>query len=186
MKNLITKSKYLSKILRHDPSCGGISLTKDGWAYISDLIHHSGFTRSEIELIVETDKKQRYCFDNTKQKIRANQGHSIDVDIEFKKVNPPKYLYHGTIQKNIDSIFEIGLKPGKRKYVHLSPDMETASNVGSRRGTPVILKIKADEMYNDGFDIFLSENGVYLIEYVPVKYISNDIIRISNEYKYNT
>ena len=172
-QDLKTKSKYLSLILRHNPDAGGIKLDENGWANIKDLIHHSGFTLKELETIVQNDDKQRYTFDDYKQKIRANQGHSIaDVKIEFDEVVPPEFLYHGTVQKFIGSIMKNGLSKQKRNYLHLSGDITTATTVGSRRGNAVILKIAALEMHNDGYKFFISKNGVYLIDLIPSKYIT--------------
>lgn len=174
MKNdLKTKSKYLSLILRHNPDAGSITLDKEGWASVKDLIHNAGFTRYELESIVETDDKQRYTFNESKTKIRANQGHSIpDVKIDFPETIPPRFLYHGTVQKFIDSIMKNGLSKQTRNYLHLSKDVKTAVSVGSRRGDAVILKINALDMYHDGYKFFISKNGVYLIDLVPSKYIT--------------
>lgn len=174
MKNdLKTRSKYLSLILRHDPSAGGIEVDKDGWANVADLVHHAGFTRKELDDIVAKDNKQRYTYDETKHRIRANQGHSLKhVQIEFPETIPPRFLYHGTVQKFIDSIMKNGLNKQTRNYLHLSKDVETATNVGSRRGDAVILKINALDMYNDGYKFYISKNGVYLIDRVPSKYIT--------------
>lgn len=172
-QDLKTKSKYLSLLLRHNPDAAGIKLDENGWAQIKDLIHHAGFTKCELETIVEIDDKQRYTFDESKTKIRANQGHSIaDVKIDFPETIPPKFLYHGTVQKFIDSIMKTGLNKQKRNYLHLSKNVKTATCVGSRRGDAVILKINALDMYHDGHKFFISKNGIYLIEIVPSKYIT--------------
>lgn len=171
-QDLKTKSKFLSLLLRHNPDAAGIKLDAAGWAQVKDLTHHAGFTMKELETIVATDDKQRYTFDDTKQRIRANQGHSIpDVKIEFEEVIPPEFLYHGTVQRFIDSIMKNGLSKQKRNYLHLSKDIETATSVGSRRGDAVILKIHALEMYNDGYKFLISKNGIYLIDLIPSKYI---------------
>lgn len=171
-QDLKSKSKYLSLLLRHNPSVGNITLDKEGWANVKDLIHNAGFTKYELESIVETDDKQRYTFDEYKTKIRASQGHSIsDVKIEFPETIPPRFLYHGTVQKFIDSIMKNGLSKQKRNYLHLSKDVETATSVGSRRGDVVILKIHALDMYHDGHKFFISKNGIYLIDLIPSKYI---------------
>ena len=171
-QDLKTKSKYLSLLLRHNPSAGNITLDKNGWANVSELTKNAGFTFSELEKIVDTDEKQRYSFDDFKKRIRANQGHSIsNIEIDFETVVPPDFLYHGTVQKFIDSIMKTGLKKQKRNYLHLSKDVETATSVGSRRGDAIILEIHALEMHNDGYKFLISKNGVYLIDYVPAKYI---------------
>ena len=173
-KDLKTRSKYLSLLLRHNPDAGSITLDKNGWADVQDLINNAGFTRNELEIIVSTDNKQRYAFDSDrKQKIRANQGHSLEeVEIDFDRVIPPEFLYHGTVQRFVDSIMKDGLKKQKRNYLHLSIDIETATSVGSRRGDAVILKIDALKMHKTGQVFYISKNGVYLIPFVPSKYIS--------------
>ena len=173
-KDLKSRSKYLSLLLRHNPDAGSITLDKNGWADVQDLINNAGFTRNELEIIVSTDNKQRYAFDSDrKQKIRANQGHSLEeVEIDFDRVIPPEFLYHGTVQRFVDSIMKDGLKKQKRNYLHLSIDIETATSVGSRRGDAVILKIDALKMHKTGQVFYISKNGVYLIPFVPSKYIS--------------
>lgn len=124
-----------------------------------------------LEEIVRTDEKERYSFNEDKTLIRANQGHSIPVDVELEKVEPPEELWHGTGEKYVSSIDEIGLIRKSRLYVHLSKDKETAVKVGSRHGKPVIYTVKAREMYQDGYEFFLSKNGVWLTKEVPVKYL---------------
>ncbi len=124
-----------------------------------------------LEEIVRTDNKQRYSFNEDKTLIRANQGHSIPVDVELEEKQPPQYLYHGTAERFLDSIMSDGLKPMSRLYVHLSQDKETAVKVGKRHGSPVVLKIKAEEMWKDGIKFYLSQNGVWLTKYVDNKYI---------------
>lgn len=172
-KDLKTRSKYLSLILRHDPSAGGIELDKEGWANVSDLIYKAGFTRNELELIVRQDDKQRYSFDMYKKRIRANQGHSLpNIQMNFKNIVPPEFLYHGTAQQYIYSIMKNGLNKQNRNYVHLSKDIDTATKVGSRKGKHVILKIHAKKMYDDGYEFLISANNVYLIEFVPSDYIT--------------
>jgi len=174
-KDLISKSKFLSLILRHNPSAGNITLDNEGWALVKDLIHNAGFAKEELKIIVETDSKQRYSFDKSGNKIRANQGHSLySVKINYEKVVPPEFLYHGTVMKSIDNIFKEGLKKQKRNYLHLSDDIKTATSVGSRRGNPIILKIRALDMYNDVYKFYISENGIYLTDFVPPSYISID------------
>lgn len=124
-----------------------------------------------IEKIVKEDKKGRYSFNDDKTMIRANQGHSVKVDVELKEKTPPEILYHGTGEKYIESILKTGLEKRSRLYVHLSSDVDTAKNVGARHGKPIILKIKTKEMTDDGFKFYLSENGVWLTDNVPTKYI---------------
>ena len=170
-------SKYISCILRHKPELIGISIEKNGaWADVEQLIKGVSrkypIDRNLLEEIVRNDEKQRYAFNQDKTKIRANQGHSIDVNIAFQELPPPEILYHGTSSKNLDSIFQTGINKGNRLYVHLSKDIPTAEKVGARHGTPVILSVSSLAMYNDGYRFYLSDNGVWLTEFVPVKYIS--------------
>lgn len=171
-------SKFISMILRHKPEVIGITLDKHGWADVDELIKGINETREEIEFskdtletIVKTDKKQRYSFSQDRTLIRANQGHSIPVDVELEKKEPPKVLYHGTGIKSVKAIQEQGLLPIERLYVHLSTDVETATNVGKRHGTPVIFKVNAEQMQKDSYDFFQSVNGVWLTKEVPVKYL---------------
>ncbi len=174
--NIEKLSKFISLILRHKPEEVGITLDEHGWANVEDLINginNSGrkIDKDVLEEIVRTDNKQRYSFNEDKTKIRANQGHSIPVVIDFKELEPPDTLYHGTATKSIEGIHARGIKPMSRLYVHLSKDFETAKQVGSRHGECVVLIINAKRMYKDGVKFYLSENGVWLTEYVDPKYI---------------
>lgn len=168
-------SKFISLILRHKPETIGISLDEHGWASVSELIE--GISKKQyidmamLEKIVATDSKQRYSFNEDKTLIRANQGHSIPVDVELPVKKPPVILYHGTGEKYVTSIDEQGLIPKSRLYVHLSGDEVTAKTVGSRHGKPVIYEIHASQMYNDGYVFYQSVNGVWLTKSVPVKYM---------------
>jgi len=172
MNSLTKKSKFLSLILRHKPEKANIVLDEEGWVEVNELVKNTLLEWDEIEEIVRTDNKQRYSFNENHTEIRANQGHSLDeVDIKFEKVNPPMYLYHGTPTKNISSILKNGLNKGTRNYLHLSDDVETAEVVGSRRGDFVVLKIMAKLLHFDGHKFYISENGVYLTEFVPPEYI---------------
>lgn len=168
-------SKYISLILRHKPEAIGISLDEHGWANVDELI--AGVSRTQpldmatLERIVEEDEKQRYSFNEDKTLIRANQGHSIPVDVELEEVEPPEILYHGTGEKYVASIDEKGLIPKSRLYVHLSPDEVTAKKVGQRHGKPVIYTVKSGEMHRDGISFYRSVNGVWLVKAVPVKYL---------------
>lgn len=166
----------MSLILRHKPEVIGISLDKHGWAVVDDLINgiaknNEGFNMAILKEIVETDNKQRYSFNDDKTLIRANQGHSIPVDVELEEKEPPRFLYHGTGEKYVSSILEQGLIPKSRLYVHLSKDIETAKNVGRRHGKEVVYKIEAHEMYQDGYKFYLSVNGVWLAKGVPLQYM---------------
>lgn len=174
--NLQNISRYMSLILRHKPEVIDISLDKHGWAVVDDLINgiaknNEGFNMAILKEIVETDNKQRYSFNDDKTLIRANQGHSIPVDVELEDKEPPKFLYHGTGEKYVSSILEQGLIPKSRLYVHLSKDIETAKNVGRRHGKEVVYKIEAHEMYQDGYKFYLSVNGVWLAKGVPLQYM---------------
>jgi len=168
-------SKYISLILRHKPETIGISLDEHGWADVDELI--SGVNRThpltmeQLEEIVRTDEKQRYSFNEDKTLIRANQGHSIPVDVELPELKPPAVLYHGTGRKYVESIDRLGLIPKSRLYVHLSTDRETALNVGRRHGVPVVYTIQAETMFMNGYLFYRSVNGVWLTKTVPVEYL---------------
>ena len=179
MKEKETKniSKFLSLVLRHAPETIKLNLDKNGWANVDELIskcHQFGkeFNFEILEEVVETNDKKRFTFNEDLTKIRANQGHSIDVELNLNESEPSDFLYHGTVEKFIDLIKKDGLQKMSRQYVHLSKDIETATKVGSRRGKPFILKIDAPKMFQDGFIFYLSENNVWLIDEVPAKYIS--------------
>ena len=168
-------SKYIALILRHKPETIGISLDEHGWANVDELIagiakYHT-FDMAMLEEIVSTDNKQRYSFNEDKTLIRANQGHSIPVDVELEKANPPEVLYHGSAVKFEQSIDQQGLIPKSRLYVHLSKDYDTAVNVGKRHGKPVIYEVLSGNMAQDGYEFFLSANGVWLTKAVPVEYL---------------
>ena len=168
-------SKFLARILRHKPEEIGITLDEHGWADTQALIEgirkRYPLTMELLEEIVRTDEKQRYAFNGDKTLIRANQGHSVPVDMEFEPVQPPAFLYHGTGEKYLSSILKQGLIPKSRLYVHLSADVETAIKVGSRHGKPVVFRIPAEEMVQDGYVFFCSANGVWLTKEVPVGYL---------------
>ena len=168
-------SKYISLILRHKPETIGITLDEHGWANVSELI--AGVNKTHpldteiLERIVAEDEKQRYSFNVDKTLIRANQGHSIPVDVELEEVAPPDILYHGTGEKYTASIERQGLIPKSRLYVHLSGDIDTARKVGSRHGKPVIYEVKSGKMYREGIAIYKSVNGVWLTKFVDAKYL---------------
>lgn len=181
MKNLDKLSKFISLVLRHKPDAAGITLDEHGWANVDDLL--AGVNRSGrkmdmeiLEEIVKTDSKQRYRFNQDKTLIRANQGHSVLVDVELKEQEPPEFLYHGTAARFLKSIEAEGLKPMSRLYVHLSNDVGTALTVGKRHGEAVLLKIYSGDMYKNGEKFYLSENGVWLTKKVDTRYfvIIND------------
>lgn len=174
-------SRFISLILRHRPEAIGIEIERNGgWADVNQLmegINAAGKHRIDrplLEKIVENDSKGRYSFSPDGRKIRANQGHSIDVVIEMEHRQPPEYLFHGTARRFMESILAKGLLPGNRNYVHLSPDYETAVTVGYRHSKPeqpVILRIHAGQMAADGYDFMISDNGVWQIAQVPPQYL---------------
>lgn len=174
--NLTNLSRYMSLILRHKPEVIEITLDEHGWASVNDLIcgiekNNPGFNMDILEQIVRTDSKQRYSFNDDKSLIRANQGHSVNVDVELKEKEPPEYLYHGTGEKYVKSINQDGLIPKSRLYVHLSKDIKTAENVGKRHGKEIIYRINSGRMYRNGYKFYLSENGIWLTKEAPVKYL---------------
>lgn len=177
MIDLTSTGKYIALILRHKPETIGITLDEHGWAKVDELITGIQKTRPEfnmevLEEIVRTNNKQRYAFNEERTKIRANQGHSIHVDVELREAVPPEILYHGTGERAVPSILEQGLLPGNRLYVHMSTDVQTAINVGKRHGKPFAFCIQARRMQEDGFRFYLSENGVWLTKTVPPAYLN--------------
>ncbi|HFL2524774.1 TPA: RNA 2'-phosphotransferase [Clostridioides difficile] len=179
VKSMSKKDKlsiFISLILRHKPETIGIKLDDYGYADVNELIEKINNTGRNInieilEQIVKEDNKQRYSFNDDRSKIRANQGHSINVNVELRELEPPKYLYHGTATRFLDNIKNEGIIKQSRLYVHLSRDIDTAIKVGKRHGTPVILKINTGKMYENGYKFYLSENNVWLCEYIPFKYV---------------
>lgn len=169
-------SKFLSFVLRHQPDAAGIALDANGWVPVDQLIdgakkNGNAFTIDELKEVVATNDKKRFAFSDDGKLIRASQGHSIDVDLDYKPAVPPPTLYHGTATRFIESICKEGLTKQGRNHVHLSADCETATKVGQRHGKPLILTIKASEMHGSGFSFFLSANNVWLCEKVPVNFI---------------
>ena len=169
-------SKFLSLVLRHKPETIGLELDENGWVKTDFLIQGMLKANYSIDIdilksIVNSSDKQRFKFNNDFSKIRANQGHSINVDLKLELKSPPETLYHGTATKNIDSIKQHGLLKQKRHHVHLSSDTETAKKVGMRYGKPIVLKIEAGIMNSNGIEFYLSENGVWLTESIDAKYI---------------
>lgn len=171
----VKTSRFLSMILRHKPEAIGISVDEHGWANVQELVEGIAKTRQFnmkiLEQIVREDEKQRYSFNEDRTKIRANQGHSINVDVELTPGTPPEILYHGTGEKYVSSIEEQGLISKNRLFVHLSKDVNTAAKVGARHGTPVIYEVAAGQMKRGGFEFWLSENGVWLTKKVPIEYL---------------
>lgn len=175
-KQQIQLSKFLSLILRHKPETIGIELDPNGWVDVNELIQKSNkngiqFDRETLNHIVATNSKKRFAFNNKLDKIRASQGHSVEIKLGYKNQKPPEILFHGTSNKSVQSILETGLEKRNRQHVHLSSDIETAIKVGQRHGKPIVLVILAQKMYEDNFEFFISENGVWLTYYVPTKYL---------------
>lgn len=171
-------SVFISLILRHKPDVIGITLDEHGWANVRELIdgiNDSGRTINMeiLEEIVQTDDKGRYSFNENKELIRANQGHSVKVNVELKEAKPPDILYHGTATKFLDNIKRQGIRSMSRLYVHLSQNLDTAISVGSRRGKCVVLVVDTKRMVDDGVKFYLSENGVWLTKYIDWKYIKD-------------
>ena len=164
-------SKFIALILRHKPEAIGITLDEHGWADVDALIAGIAKTRPFDRQMLEGIEKQRYSFNEDETLIRANQGHSIPVDVELEKKNPPAVLYHGTGKKYVESIEAQVLLPKSRLYVHLSADPQTAVKVGSRHGSPVVYQIDTGRMAADGYDFYLSANGVWLTKTVPPEYL---------------
>ena len=170
---------FLCFALRHRPDQVGIELDEHGWANVDELIAGVNRVHPEMNLdmelleeIVRIDNKMRYSFNEDKTLIRANQGHSIPVDVELLELVPPMVLYHGTAEKYVDSIDATGLIPKSRLYVHLSWDYDTAVKVGTRHGSPVIYTVDATRMHADGYKFYRSVNGVWLTKEVPTKYLT--------------
>jgi putative RNA 2'-phosphotransferase len=176
-KRSVKISKYLSKHLRHAPEEIGLQLESGGWVAVDALLdacrrNNFAVSRAELEEVVASSDKQRFAFDETGTRIRANQGHSVAVDLELAPATPPATLYHGTGAQNEVAIRQSGLLKMQRHHVHLSGDMDTAVKVGSRHGKPIVFVIDAVRMQQDGFTFFVSANGVWLVESVPPDYLS--------------
>ena len=171
--HIIKRGKKLSYLLRHDTS---YAFDKHGWRSVSNLIANHGFSLEELHEIVATNNKQRYEFSGDMKFIRARQGHSINVDVELAEEVPPVVLYHGTPKENLPSILDKGICKMSRNHVHLSDTIETASNVGARRGKAfMVITVNAKQMHEDGYTFFLSRNGVWLTDSVPTQYIANSV-----------
>ncbi len=175
-RQLISTSKFLSLILRHRPETVGLQLDSDGWVNISELITAAAASGKQLDhdlllrVMYENDK-QRFAISDDGHRIRANQGHSVSVNLGLKPRTPPETLYHGTVERFINSIREQGIISGARQYVHLSADTLTSSIVGQRRGKPIVLLVLAQKMADAGNPFFLSQNGVWLTGHVPPNFI---------------
>jgi len=174
-KQLTKTSKYLSFILRHKPDAIDLTLDENGWALIDELIEKTtevALNINILKLVVETNDKQRFEMDINQGKIRANQGHSIEVDLSLEPVTPPPILLHGTAKRSYESIIKQGLTKQKRHHVHLSESKMIATSVGSRYGKPILLEIDTKRMHEEGFQFFRSANNVWLVDAVPARFIS--------------
>ena len=177
-QSLVRKSRFLSLILRHKPETIGLTLDENGWVDIDTLLdatitHNRPLTRPELDEIVATNNKKRFALSEDGKRIRARQGHSLPVDLGLQPRTPPPVLYHGTAVRFLPSIREQGLQKMNRQHVHLSVTEETAYTVGKRHGEPAILLVKSEAMFAVGYLFFLSENRVWLTDYVPVEYLED-------------
>jgi putative RNA 2'-phosphotransferase len=169
-------SKFLSLTLRHQPEKIGLRLSESGWASVGQLIEASRragieFTLEELQNVVDNNDKKRFSLSDDRLWIRANQGHSVEVELGYSPTVPPEILYHGTAERFLTSIKQQGLIKGKRHHVHLSADAGVAAAVGRRHGRPVVLTVAAGRMNRDGFVFYFSANGVWLTEHAPVRYL---------------
>jgi len=176
-KRLVKTSKYLSRHLRHDPGRLGLTLEPGGWVPVDALLracrsHSFALTIEDLREVVERNDKQRFSFDEAGTRIRANQGHSVEVDLELEPASPPAVLFHGTGLRHLDSNMRAGLRRAGRHHVHLSTDTATATRVGARHGRPVVLEVAAARMREDGFAFYVTANGVWLTLAVPTVYLS--------------
>lgn len=179
--DVVKLSKFLSLVLRHKPEEIGLTLDDNGWADAEELLrlanlHGSRLTRTLLERMVADNDKQRFALSADGQRIRANQGHSVEIDLALLPTEPPELLYHGTATRFIESIRADGLHSASRQHVHLSLDIPTATKVGQRHGKPVALVVRAREMAGVGHEFYLSDNGVWLTERVPVDFIGFGLI----------
>ncbi|MEU3482203.1 RNA 2'-phosphotransferase [Streptomyces sp. NPDC033754] len=173
-RRTVKVSKYLSKHLRHQPERIGLVLDAQGWTEIDALLravaaHGFPVTREELDHVVATNDKKRFAIEGTR--IRASQGHTVEVDLDLPVAEPPAYLYHGTVADRLPAIRAEGLRPMARHHVHLSPDRETATRVGARRGRPIVLSVDARAMHQAGHVFHVSANGVWLTDAVPPEFL---------------
>lgn len=173
---LVRHSRFLSRVLRHAPASVGLVLDDAGWADVDALLdaarrHGHPLDRAVLDEIVVTNDKRRFAYDDTRHRIRASQGHSIDVDLGLVPVEPPARLYHGTATRHLHAILREGLRPGRRRHVHLSTDVATARQVGARHGLPAVLGVRAHALHAAGHPFFRADNGVWLVDRVPRAFI---------------
>jgi putative RNA 2'-phosphotransferase len=177
-KENIKTSKFLSLVLRHQPGLIGLELNESGWANVNELIkkannHGIQLDFNTLQHIVDTNSKKRFSFSDDLNRIRASQGHSVEVDLDYTAQIPPKILYHGTATQNVESILQSGIEKRDRHHVHLSSDIETAIKVGQRHGKIFIFEVHAEQMHSDNFKFYISENGIWLTDNVPAKYLKH-------------
>lgn len=173
---LVSVSKFLSLVLRHQPGKIGLSLDENGWADIGELLRLAAergkrIDRATLDQVVRENDKKRFAVSPDGLRIRASQGHSIEIDLDLPPSAPPEELFHGTAERNLESIRSGGLIPGSRRHVHLSLNIETATAVGMRHGRPAVLRVRAGEMAREGLVFYVSENGVWLTEAVPPRFL---------------
>lgn len=173
---LVRTSKFLSKHLRHAPQKLGITLAPGGWVDVEDLLaatalHGMPLTRAELDEVVARNNKQRFAYDVRGTRIRANQGHSVPVDLQLQPSVPPATLYHGTGERFVPAILREGLRKMRRHHVHLSADIPTALAVGRRHGRPAVFAVHAGAMHADGIPFYRSDNGVWLVDAVAPHYL---------------
>ncbi|MBO9618788.1 MAG: RNA 2'-phosphotransferase [Niabella sp.] len=178
-KQITSISKFLSLVLRHQPEIIDIELDQNGWTDVETLLEKSNRYGIEIDKetlkhIVETNSKKRFAFNEAFDRIRASQGHSVEIELGYASQKPPEILFHGTGEKSVTSILDTGLEKQSRQQVHLSADLETAIKVGQRHGKPFVFIVLAEQMFNDKFEFFVSENGVWLTDNVPTKYLKQN------------
>lgn len=175
-KRLVKTSKYLSRHLRHQPERLGLTLEPGGWVRVDELLracaqHSFPLTEAELREVVAGNDKRRFSFDEAGTRIRANQGHSVEIDLGLEPAAPPPLLFHGTGRPSLDAILREGLERRGRHHVHLCEDVETATRVGARHGKPVVLEVDAAAMAADGHEFFLTDNGVWLTGAVPPRFL---------------
>ncbi|RAG86924.1 RNA 2'-phosphotransferase [Streptacidiphilus pinicola] len=177
-RTMVRNSKFLSRVLRHEPGLVGVRMDEAGWVDVAELLAAAGahgrpITRSELERIVAENDKRRFAFSADGLRIRASQGHTVPVELGYETATPPAVLYHGTHPGAVDAIWREGLRPMQRHAVHLSRDRATAERVGGRRGRPVLFTVDAAAMSTAGFVFQVSANGVWLTERVPPEYLGS-------------
>jgi putative RNA 2'-phosphotransferase len=170
--DVVRTSKRLSYLLRHRPDTAGLTLDPAGWVDVEDLLTALRLTRSELDEVVAGNDKRRFAFDTSGTRIRASQGHSVPVELDYAPAHPPAELFHGTVERFVPAILAEGLRPGNRHAVHLSPDVQTALRVGARRGRPVVLRVDAGAMAAEGAVFTQSANGVWLVDAVPPQHLT--------------